>query len=112
MAALGCCLAAGIHAKVVAQHIAVLSLDLDLEADVYTTAVWSACDVSPEPIGFKAIRVSVLMQADAPRERLESLAAHATPWSPVANTLHNPVHLDVALADRGPERVSPAVMLP
>ncbi len=38
------------------------------------------------------------LDAEAPREQLEALVRHATLWSPVANTLHNPVHLDVTLA--------------
>jgi hypothetical protein len=29
---------------------------------------------------------------------LRALVAHAVLWSPVANTLHGPVHLDVAMA--------------
>ena len=98
LAALGSCLAVGIHANAVAQRITVRSLELDVEADIDSTAVWGAGDLGAKAIGFEAIRVTVRMEADAPRSRLAALVAHATLWSPVANTLHNPVDLDVELA--------------
>jgi uncharacterized OsmC-like protein len=102
LAALGSCLAVGIHANAVARRIPVHRLELELEADINTTAVWDAGDVDPKPIGFEAIHVTVHLEADAPREALAALVKHATLWSPVSNTLYNPVHLDVALAeDRG-----------
>jgi hypothetical protein len=41
--------------------------------------------------------VSVQLEAEATHENLAALVKHATLWSPVANTLHNPVHLDVHL---------------
>jgi hypothetical protein len=37
------------------------------------------------------------------------LVKHATLRSPVANTLHNPVHVDVTLASDVPEAISPTV---
>lgn len=95
LAALGSCLAVGIHANAVAQNIAIRSLALDLEADINITAVWGAGDTSPKPVGFDAIRVSVELDADAPREKLDALIAHAAKWSPVANTIAKPVALDV-----------------
>ncbi len=39
------------------------------------------------------------IQSDAPREAIRALVAHAVLWSPVANTLHGPVHLDVTAAE-------------
>ncbi len=98
LAALGSCLAVGIHANAVARNIPIRSLEVEIEADINTTAVWGAGDLSPKAIGFETISVSVHLEAEAPRDVLEALIAHATLWSPVANTLHNPVHLDVALA--------------
>lgn len=98
LAALGSCLAVGIHANAVAQGIAITSLALELEADINITAVWGTGDTSPKPVGFEAVRVKVEIDADAPREALDALVAHATVWSPVANTFQNPVQLDVALA--------------
>ncbi len=113
LAALGSCLVVGIHADAVAQRIPIRSLELELEADINTTAVWGAGDldpksigpksigpksIGPKSIGFEAVRVSVRLDADAPRATLLALVRRATLWSPVANTLHNPVHLDVTLA--------------
>lgn len=97
LAAFGSCLALGIQANAVAQGILIRGLELDVAADLNTSAVWGAGDLNPKTIGFESVRVSVHLQADAPRETLEALVKHATLWSPVANTLHNPVHLDVTL---------------
>lgn len=99
LAALGSCLAVGIHANAVAQGIAIRSLSLDLEADINITSVWGTGDVSPKPVGFDAIRVNVTLDADAPREKLDALIAHATKWSPVANTIAKPVALQVERKD-------------
>jgi uncharacterized OsmC-like protein len=98
LAAFGSCLSVGIHANAVAQGIPIKSLSLDLAADINTTAVWGAGNLVPHTIGFETIQVVVHIDAEAPRESLEALVRHATLWSPVANTLHNPVHLDVTLA--------------
>jgi uncharacterized OsmC-like protein len=98
LGALGSCLAVGIHANAVAQGLPIRSLQLELEGDINTTAVWGAGDLSPKAIGFEAVRVLVRLDADATRPVLSALVRHAMLWSPVANTLHNPVHLDVALA--------------
>lgn len=99
LAALGSCLAVGIHANAVARRIQIRSLELELEADINTTAVWGAGDLNPKTVGFEAVRVSVQLEADASRETLSALITHATLWSPVSNTLHNPVHLDVTLVE-------------
>lgn len=98
LAAFGSCLAVGIHANAAARQIPVRHLELRLEADINTTAVWGTGDIEPKPVGFEAVRVSVELDADAPEEALTALIRHATLWSPVANSLHNPIHLDVTLA--------------
>ncbi len=95
LAALGSCLAVGIHANAVARGITVQKLEIELEADINITAVWGAGDTSPKPVGFDAVRAKVHLEADAPREELDGLIAHATKWSPVANTFTKPVGLDV-----------------
>jgi uncharacterized OsmC-like protein len=98
LAALGSCPVVGIHANAVARRIPIRRLEIELEGDINTTAVWGTGDIDPKPIGFEVVRVSVRLDADASREALDALIKHATLWSPVANTLHNPVHLDVILA--------------
>lgn len=98
LAALGSCLSIGIHANALAQGIPIRSLELHVEADINMTSVWGSGDLHPKTIGFESIRVSVSIDADASRKALAALIKHTVLWSPVANTLHNPVHLDVALA--------------
>ena len=98
LVAFGSCLAVGIHANAIARNIPIRRLVLELEADINTTAVWGTGDIEPKPVGFEAVRVSVQIEADAATDRLDALIKHAALWSPVANTLHNPVHLDVSLA--------------
>ena len=95
LAALGSCLAVGIHANAVARNITVYKLEIELEADINITAVWGTGDTSPKPVGFDAVRVKVDLQADAPKETLDALIAHAKVWSPVANTFTKPVGLTV-----------------
>ena len=95
LAALGSCLAVGIHANAVAKGIVVRSLEIELEADINITAVWGTGDTSPKPVGFDAVRVKVHLDADAPKAETDALIAHATKWSPVANTFIKPVGLDV-----------------
>ncbi len=98
LAAFGSCLAIGIHAHAVAQRIPIRALELHLEADIHIGAAWVPGAMQAGPIGFENVRVSVAIDAAAPRAVLDALVRHATLWSPVANTLHNPVHLDVTLA--------------
>ena len=98
LAAFGSCLSVGIHANAVAQGIPIRSLTLDLAGDINATAVWGVGKLTPHAIGFENIQVVVHIDAEAPRDVLEALVRHGTLWSPVANTLHNPVHLDVTLA--------------
>ena len=98
LAALGSCLAVGIHANAVARGIAIRTLELELEADINITSVWGTGDISPKPVGFDSVRVAVHLDADAPKEALDELIAHAAVWSPVANTFTKPVALTVAAA--------------
>lgn len=97
LAALGSCLAVGIHANCVAKDITVTSLAVELEADINITAVWGTGDTSPKPMGFDEVRVNVDLKADAPREVLEEIVAHAKKWSPVACTYEKPVPVKAVL---------------
>jgi organic hydroperoxide reductase OsmC/OhrA len=55
-------------------------------------------DLSPKKLGLTAVRAKVHIEGDADRAALDELVAHANVWSPVANTVRNPVPLTVALA--------------
>lgn len=98
LAALGSCLAVGLHANAVHRGWTVRKLELELEGDLNITAVWGTGDVSEKPVGFTDVRVKVAMECDgvAPAD-VEALIAHVTKWSPVANTFTRPVALAVAL---------------
>jgi uncharacterized OsmC-like protein len=99
LASLGSCLAVGLHANAVAQGIDLTRLELDLEGDINVTAVWGCGDLdAAKRLGFTDVRVTVSLEGNASREQLEKLVAHANQWSPVANTLRNPVNVSVSLA--------------
>src|SRR6202163_2458121 len=98
LAALGSCLAVGIHANAVARGITVVRLEVELEGDLNINGVWGTGDLSEKPVGFTDVRAKVTFEADRPREELEALIAHAKTWSPVANTFTRPVSLEVKLA--------------
>ena len=98
LSALGSCLAAGLRANALARGIMLSKLELEVAADIAAAPRDAA---RPEPLGLDEVRVTVHLEADAPRDALAALVAHAALWSPVANTLHNGVHLEVALAPPG-----------
>jgi OsmC-like protein len=56
LAALGSCLAVGIHANAVARGITVYKLEIELEGDLNITAVWGTGDLSDKPVGFTDVR--------------------------------------------------------
>ena len=97
LAALGSCLSARIHVNAATASILVTNLELYVEVDVGDTPFWEQSGTEPGRIGFVAIRVAVHIEADASPEAVRALVAHAVLWSPIANTLHDPVHLDVAV---------------
>lgn len=98
LAALGSCLAVGLHANAVHRGWKVKKLELELEGDLNITGVWGTGDTSEKPVGFTDVRVKVDMECDAPKEEVEALIAHVTAWSPVANTFTRPVNLAVTKA--------------
>lgn len=99
LAALGSCLAVGLHANAVHRGWKVKKLELSLEGDLNITAVWGTGDVSEKPVGFTDVRVAVDMECDGvSAEEVSALIAHVTQWSPVANTFTRPVNLEVGLA--------------
>jgi hypothetical protein len=55
--------------------------------------------MQPPQMGFQAIRVKVLVEGDATREELDEIVRHANFYSPVANSMRNPIPMSVTLAD-------------
>ncbi|CCQ74960.1 OsmC family protein [Magnetospira sp. QH-2] len=97
LAALGSCIAVGIHANAVHQGITIQKLELELEGDLNITAVWGCGDTSEKPVGFTDVRVKVDLECDASEEDKAALLAHVKQWSPVANTYTRPVNLELGL---------------
>jgi uncharacterized OsmC-like protein len=97
LAALGSCLSIGIHANAVARAIPIRHLEIDIEGDIGVDGLWGTGDLTPKPLGFETVTIRVRIEADASNEMLDALVEHTAMWSPVANTLHNPVHLDVVV---------------
>jgi uncharacterized OsmC-like protein len=96
LAALGSCLAVGLHANAVHRGWKVLKLELQLEGDLNITAVWGTGDTSEKPVGFTDVRVNVDMECEgATKAEVEALIQHVKQWSPVANTFTRPVNLEV-----------------
>jgi hypothetical protein len=97
LATLSACLAERIHANATIGNIAIVGLVLDVEADLAVSPIWAGTRREPAPVGFEVIRVKVHLDASAPPDALRALLSHAVLWSPVANSIHSPVHLDVTL---------------
>jgi len=101
LSALGGCLAVGITAVATWKQVKLSRLELFLEADIGNPAAWGAggADKLPPEMGFQAIRVKVVVEGDAPREVLDEIVQRANYFSPVANTMRNPVPMTIALAE-------------
>ncbi len=95
LAALGSCLAVGLHANAIHRGMTITKLELELEGDLNITAVWGTGDQSDKPVGFTDVRVKVTLEADAPQSEIDALINHVKKWSPVANTFTRPVNLEV-----------------
>ena len=71
-----------------------------MEGDIGNPAAWGAGGALKEAseMGFQAIRVKVLLEGDATREVLDEIVQHANFYSPVANSMRNPIAFEIALA--------------
>ncbi len=100
LAALGGCLAVGITAVATWKQVRLSKLELFLEGDIGNPAAWGAggAEMPPPQMGFQAIRVKVAVEGDAPRQVLDEIVAHANVYSPVANSMRNPVPMSIGLA--------------
>lgn len=101
LSALGGCLAVGITAVATARNVKLSKLELFLEGDIGNPAAWGAggAEKAPADMGFQEIRVSVDVEGDATREELDKIVAHANFYSPVANTMRNPIDFTIGMAD-------------
>jgi uncharacterized OsmC-like protein len=101
LSALGGCLAVGITAVATWKNVKLTKLELMLEGDIGNTAAWGAGGALRQPpqMGFQEIRVKVVVEGDATREQLDEIVQHANFYSPVANTMRNPIAFKIGLAD-------------
>lgn len=101
LAALGGCLAVGITAVATWKQVKLSRLELFIEGDIGNPAAWGAggAEMQAPQMGFQEIRVKVLVEGDATREALDDIVRHANFYSPVANTMRNPIPFSIGLAD-------------
>ena len=100
LSGLGGCLAVGITAVAAWKNVKLTKLEIFMEGDIGNPAAWGAGGAkkqAPE-MGFQAIRVKVLVEGDASREVLDEIVQHANFYSPVANSMRNPIAFEIALA--------------
>jgi len=100
LSALGGCLAVGITAVATWKQVHLSKLELLLEGDIGNPAAWGAggAETLPPQMGFQAIRVKVIVEGDAPAEVLAEIVKHANFYSPVANSMRNPIAMSVEMA--------------
>ena len=100
LSGLGGCLAVGITAVATWKQVTLSKLEIFLEGDIGNPAAWGAGGAlkAPPEMGFQAIRVKVEIEGDAPREVLDEIVQQANMYSPVANSLRNPIAFQIALA--------------
>ncbi len=101
LSGLGGCLAVGITAVATWKQVKLSKLELFLEGDIGNPAAWGAGGAEKEApdMGFQDIRVKVLIEGDASQDQLDEIVKHANYFSPVANTMRNPIDFDISLKD-------------
>jgi len=98
LSGLGGCLAVGITAVATWKQVKLTKLEIFLEGDIGNSAAWGAdgaLDKQPTEMGFQAVRVKVNVEGDAPREVLDEIVRQANVYSPVANSIRNPIPFDI-----------------
>ena len=98
LSGLGGCLAVGITAVATWKKVKLTKLEVLLEADIGNSAAWGAggADRTPEQMGFQDIRAKVIVEGDATDEEFDEIIKQANYFSPMANTLRNPIPFSIA----------------
>ena len=97
LSGLGGCLAVGITAVATWKNIKLSKLEVLLEADIGNSAAWGAggAERMPEQMGFQEIRAKIIVEGDATDAELEDIIERANYFSPMANTLRNPIAFSI-----------------
>lgn len=96
LAALGTCVAVGLQANAVARGWKINAIKVDLEGDINVTSVWGVGDLGPKPVGLTEVRIKAHLDVEgASKAEVDALVAHAATWSPVFNTVKNPVRVAI-----------------
>lgn len=98
LSGLGGCIAVGVTAVATWKQVKLSKLEVFLEADIGNTAAWGAggAEREPDQMGFQEIRVKVLVEGDAPEEVLDDIVERANYFSPMANSLRNPIPFSIS----------------
>lgn len=99
LSGLGGCLAVGIVAVATWKQVKLTKLEIFLEGDIGNSAAWGAggaLEKQPEQMGFQAIRVKVNVEGDADKNVLDEIVKHANYYSPVANSMRNPIPFEIS----------------
>jgi len=101
LSGLGGCIAVGITAVATWKQVKLSKLEVFLEADIGNPAAWGAggAEKAPDEMGFQEIRVKVAVEGDASREELADIVERANYFSPMANSLRNPIPFSIGLVD-------------
>ena len=93
--ALASCLSVGFVYNAAAQGIHIRELEFSLEGDLDLHGFLGLSDdVRP---GYENIRLTYLVNSDAPREQIEALCEYVKKTSPVLDILRNPVPVSITL---------------
>lgn len=96
LAALGTCIAVGLQANAVARGWTIKAIEVTLEGDINVTSVWGVGDLNPKPVGLTDVRIRARLDVDgASKAEVDEVVAHAATWSPVFNTVKNPVRMSI-----------------
>lgn len=96
LAALGACVAVGLQANAVAKGWTIKAIEVELEGDINVTSVWGVGDLQPKPVGLTDVRIRARLDVEgASKDEVDALVAHAAKWSPVFNTVQNPVRVQI-----------------
>jgi uncharacterized OsmC-like protein len=101
LSGLGGCIAVGVTAVATWKGVKLSKLEVFLEGDIGNPAAWGAggaLEMTPPQMGFQAVRVKVQVEGDAPREVLEQIVQQANFYSPVANSIRNPIPFELSMA--------------